>query len=219
MNFGRLLSQFAPFSYMWVLRRSIGDSVNILDLGCDDGSLMQAIHKPSWKVVGVDIFKKSVLKAQKSGVYEEVILGDVEKVASGLILKKKKYDVVFFSQVIEHISKKKGERMLKLVEKLARDKIIIGTPHGFMNQPEMFLKDNKYQYHRSGWEIEEFTKLGYEVNGIGIKFLWSETGLGRTNNNLIVGILTILSYITSPVAYYFPNLAAGILAIKNVKKK
>ncbi len=219
MKLGRMLALAAPFSYMWILKRSIGKDVSILDLGCDDGALMEAIYDNSWKVTGVDIFKKSVNKARSTGVYKEVILGDVEKVSLDLIKKNKKFDVVFFSQVIEHISRAKGERMLVLIERLAKKKIIIGTPHGFMNQPEMFLKDNKYQYHKSGWEIRQFSNLGYFVNGIGIKFLWSEKGLGRTDTKLVLLILTVISYIFSPIAYYFPDLAAGILAIKYVKKK
>lgn len=218
MTIGRALALIAPFSYMWILRTSVGKNVTILDLGCDDGALMESIYDNTWSITGVDIFKSSVQKAKSLNIYREVIIGDIENVSKKLIAKKKKYDVVFFSQVIEHISKKKGERLLELIEKLSKNKIIIGTPHGFMIQPKMFLKNNKYQFHKSGWEIKEFEERGYVVHGIGIRFLWSETGLGRLENPYLVFISNILSYLCSPIAYYFPNTAAGILAVKILQK-
>lgn len=219
MNFFDKLKITLPFAYMKILKDSIGEAKTILDLGCEDGRLLEMLSEgENWKITGVDIYKKNIEMAAKREIYIMLIKGDVVKVATDLVKKKKKYDVVFCSQVIEHISRKKGAELLNLVEKLAKKRIVIGTPSGFMEQPHEFLGNNPHQVHKSGWTKEDFKSRGYKVNGIGFKPVWSETGLGRKNNKLIIIFANILSYVFSPFVYYLPHLASGILCIKDIKK-
>ncbi len=219
MNFFDKLKITLPFAYMKILRDSVGEAKTILDLGCEDGRLLEMLSDgENWKVTGVDIYKKNIDRATKREIYIKLIKGDVVKVANDLVKKKKKYDVVFCSQVIEHINRKKGTELLNLVEKLAKKRIVIGTPRGFMEQPHEFLGDNPHQVHKSGWAEKDFKSRGYKINGIGFKSVWSETGLGRMDNKLTIIFANILSYVASPLVYYLPFLAAGILCIKVVKK-
>lgn len=203
-----------PFSYMWLLKKLCGTPRSVLDVGCGDGELMSVIADKNWKITGIDIYADSVKKAKKRGIYQEVIKGDLNKVCEKLISEKKKYDLVFSSQVIEHITKKEGEKMLDLFEKLARKRIYVGTPRGFMNQPEIFLKGNPYQVHKSGWSIEDFTKRGYKVRGVGFYPSWSENGLARSKNRLVALFFTAVSYIFSPIVYVLPLLASGMMSVK-----
>ncbi|OGE36800.1 hypothetical protein A3B45_00275 [Candidatus Daviesbacteria bacterium RIFCSPLOWO2_01_FULL_39_12] len=204
-----------PLTYMWLLSKLVGNGQTVLDLGCGDGALTRSIYKKGWEITGVDIYKKSLDQAKKREVYKYLIKGDIEKVVQDLVKRRKKYDVVLFSQVIEHISKKKGERVLDLIEKLAKRRILVGTPNGFMVQPEVFIRGNPHQHHHSGWVVEDFLKRGYKVLGVGVWFIWSETGWGRTQNMLPYFLITIFAYFLAPVAYIFPKIAAGILAIKD----
>ncbi len=207
-----------PFSYMWILRKNIGNPKTILDLGCAEGGLMAVLCQgKSWQITGVDIFSDSLKEAKKRNIYQELIKGDILEVVRKLQKKKKKYDVVFFSQVIEHISKDKGEKVLKILEKLAKQKIIVGTPRGFMNQPEEFLGSNPHQVHESGWTEEDFISRGYKVFGVGLMPVWSEDGFARTKSKLFLIILTLIAYFASPIVYFFPKLGAGIICIKEVK--
>jgi hypothetical protein len=50
------------------------------------------------------------------------------------------------------------------MENVAKKKIIIFTPNGFLRQDE--YDGDKLQIHKSGWTVDEFKKLGYEVKGI-----------------------------------------------------
>ncbi len=203
-----------PFSYMWLLRISIGRPSTILDLGCGDGSLMELLSKGKiWQITGVDIYKKSIEGARKRNIYQKLIRGDVLKTISKNNLKSK-YDVVFFSQVIEHVTRNQGEKILNEIEKMAKKRIIVGTPRGFMEQPHEFLDNNPYQVHKSGWSIEDFTSRGYKVYGVGFWPIWSYHGLGRNANIFRMIISNIISYLTSPIVYFFPTLAAGVIAIK-----
>lgn len=207
-----------PFSYMWLLRKSIGHPKTILDLGCGEGSLMQLLSNGQrWQITGIEIYKKAIETAKKRNVYNKLICGDLLKTIKNNKLKTK-YDVVFFSQVIEHVSRKDGERILDEIEKLAKKRIIVGTPRGFMEQPHEFLDENPFQVHKSGWNIEDFTSRGYKVVGVGFLPIWSYHGLGRNANFVRMLISNILSYLAAPLIYYFPTLAAGVIAIKDKQK-
>ena len=50
MGFSQIII-WAPFSYLWLLRQAIGPAESVLDLGCGDGSLMQALSRgQNWKI-------------------------------------------------------------------------------------------------------------------------------------------------------------------------
>ncbi len=218
MNLFDKLKIITPFSYMWLLRHNIGEAKTILDLGCEDGRLLQLLSQgKKWKITGVDIYKKNTKLAAKKKIFIKVITGDVVKVAKKLIRQKQKFDVVFCSQVIEHIKRKEGEKLLSLVDHLARKRIVMGTPRGFMEQPGVFLGDNPHMVHKSGWAEEDFRERGYKIYGIGFGPIWSETGIGRNNGLINLFFSNILSYIFSPFVYYLPIFAAGILCIKKIK--
>lgn len=219
MKFFNKLKITLPYSYMKILKDNIGKAKTILDLGCEDGRLLEMLSEgEKWRVTGVDIYRKNVKRAEKKGIYVKVIRGDVVKICKELIRRKERFDVVFCSQVIEHLDRKKGEELLNSVEKLAKMRIVMGTPRGFMDQPHIFLGDNPHQVHKSGWEEKDFKKRGYKIYGIGFGPVWSETGLGRKKNIPAIIVASILSYIFSPLVYYFPFLASGILCIKIFKK-
>lgn len=219
MNFIDTLKLNLPFSYMNLLKDSIGEVNTILDLGCEDGRLITLLSQGrKWKVTGVDIFSSNVSKARSRVIYSRVIKGDIVKTSRDLIKQKQKYDVVFCSQVIEHISRKDGEELLNIVDKLAKKKVIFGTPRGFMEQPECFLGNNPHQVHKSGWTEDDFKKRGFKVYGVGFGPIWSEEGFGRTYSKARIIFANIISYLFSPIVYYLPFLAAGILCIKVVKK-
>ncbi|MDP2684899.1 MAG: methyltransferase domain-containing protein [bacterium] len=207
-----------PFSYMWLLKKSIGDPKTILDLGCGDGSLMGFLSKgEKWQIIGIDIYKKAIETARKRNVYYKLIRGDLLKTIKNNNLKSK-YDVVFFSQVIEHVTRKDGEKILEEIEKLAKKRIIVGTPRGFMEQPHEFLDGNPHQVHKLGWSIEDFISRRYKVYGVGFLPIWSHHGLGRNANVFRTVISNLISYIMSPIVYFLPTLGAGVIAIKDKRK-
>lgn len=212
-----ILKYNLPFSYMWLLRVSIGDPKTILDLGCGDGTLTAFLARDKkWKITGIEIYKKAIEGARKRNLYFKLIKGDLLKTLKKN--KKTKYDVVFFSQVIEHVTRSQGEKILDEIEKLAKKRIVIGTPRGFMEQPHEFLENSPYQVHKSGWSIEDFTSRGYRVFGIGFWPIWSHNGLGRNANFSTMVLSNIISYLMAPFVYFFPELGAGIIAIKDKKK-
>jgi len=209
------LISFIPFVYSWYLRILADSPKTVLDMGCGDGTLMEGIAGENWRITGIDIYEKDISNAEKKGIYEKLIKGDLVKVVKKLVTQKQKYDLVFCSQVIEHITKQEGEKLLDLSEKLAKKRIYFGTPRGFMRQPEVFLKGNPYQYHKSGWSIKDFTSSGYRVYGIGFNPVWTEKGLGRSKNKLVFLVASLVSYVLAPIIFFAPELASGIMAVKD----
>ena len=64
-----------PFSYIWLLRTSIGNPLTILDLGCGDGSLMELLSKGKrWQTTGIDIYQKAIETARKRKIYHKLII-------------------------------------------------------------------------------------------------------------------------------------------------
>jgi len=80
----------------------------------------------------------------------------------------KSFEVVMMCEVIEHLEKADGFRLLDAAEAVARRLVIGTTPHGFQVQdpalhPEAPWANNPYQKHLSGWSIPDFESRGYMV--------------------------------------------------------
>lgn len=210
MNILRIL----PFSSPWIIRHHFGENHTALDIGCGDGSLMIKVNPDKkFKVVGMDLYKPSLEKAKKSGVYEKVILGDLKKIN----FPNKTFDVVLASQVIEHLSKSDALRLIRKLEKIAKRRVILTTPKGFVKyDPFEIIDDNKYQQHKSGWEIEELRDTGYKIYGQGSGFIYRPLGLLYRYRHL-KNILVLVSFLLSPVTYFLPETAAYLVAVKEIK--
>ncbi len=82
--------------------RDLPNDARILDVGCGDGfhlNLLRNYGKQTWTLEGVDLDKRAVRMAEKSGL--KVYLGSVET----LDLPKDGYDLAFMIQTIEHLEK------------------------------------------------------------------------------------------------------------------
>lgn len=201
--------------YLWFLRKQIGRSQSLLDLGCGNGKFMEGLSdRKNWNITGVDADKHYLNAARKRNIYTSLIYSDVNTALKNFCKRKVKFDLVFSSQLIEHLQKKRGQEMLSLIEKVARKKIIITTPRGFMPQPNIYFDGNPLQYHHSGWSEVEFTQLGYKIYGVGFKLIWSENGTALTTNKLIFTLSSLISYVLSPLVFLIPSLGAGIIAVK-----
>lgn len=207
--------KYIPFTYIWLVKVLVGKPRSVLDIGCGDGSFMSAVMDDNWEITGIDIHRKTANAAKRSGIYKNVFVGDLIKVCKKLVKQNKKYDLVFSSQVIEHITNKEGGELLDLMDKLYNKKIYIGTPRGYLKQGEEHVKENKYQDHKSGWYEKDFQDRGYTVYGVGLSFIWSEDGVVRNTNIFIRYILVLTSFVFSPITFFIPKLASGLIAIKS----
>lgn len=206
-----------PFSYIWIIR-SITNSKfkTVLDLGCDRGDFMKVISRGRrWKIIGIELYEDSIKEAKKSGIYQQVIKGDITKLPRRV--RKKKYDLVFCSQVLEHLPKNKGKKALKEWEELADKRIVVSTPRGFIPYERIEVQreeKNPHQKHLSGWQIREFTDRDYQVRGQGVTFIYGKNGIARGLPSLLP-FLSLVSIIFAPLVYFFPQLSTYMITWKD----
>ena len=209
--------KYIPFTYHWIVRRAVGANVKtILDLGCGEGDFMKDLSENgNWDITGVELHSESAQKAKQSGIYKAVVRGDVTNLPRDVL--NRKYDVVFSSQTLEHLKKSDGRKALEAWEKLAKKRIVVTTPVGFIEYEPIEEKkeNNPLQKHLSGWSIKEMKALGFAVYGQGARFIYGKKGLARKFSG-ILPLWFVISYIASPFVYFFPEYATYMIAVKNL---
>ena len=104
--------------------------------------------------------------------------------------------------MIEHLNKKQGIDFLDQIESITRNKAILTTPNGHWPKK----RATGAQRHISEWRVEDFTKRGYEVSGVGLK------GFDPQRVPHMLSIL--MRFIFTPVSYLLPYLGELLIAIK-----
>jgi ubiquinone/menaquinone biosynthesis C-methylase UbiE len=199
---------------MSLLSKEIGDDWAILDVGCGRTSVLRAVHKGYYRV-GLDIYRPYILKMRRLSIHDDYVLSDVR----ALPFKSKSFDCVVATEVLEHLGKKDGSKMLKEIERVARKKILMTTPNGFLSThpgPD----DNPDEAHLSGWTADELKELGFKVYGIrGLKALWSIKD-GQAVIWLAPKRLPVLSAIIADVTGFFvyknPHRAFQFFFVKDI---
>lgn len=159
-------------SYPQEMLKALTGCASILDVGCGSGSPVAQMRGKA-RLAGVDAHAASIETARKRGTHDELHVHDVLKI--GELFPEKSFDAVAALDLIEHLEKKDGLSLLATLERLARKKVVIFTPNGFLKQGE--YDNNPWQIHRSGWEVDEMRAKGYAVIGInGWRTLRGELG-------------------------------------------
>jgi len=194
-------------NWLELLKKESKKCESVLDMACGYNSPIQYIDI-SYKV-GVEKFTDYLKQSKQKGIHNKYIQGDI----LSLEFTPNSYDLVLCSEVIEHLDKADGFKLLDNIEKIGRKKIIITTPNGFLKQDE--YDNNLLQIHKSGWTIEEFKQRGYVVYGFGgFKFLKKEHGILKYRPYIF---WRLISDISQKLVYFFPELAFQIFAVKNIK--
>lgn len=197
--------------YPKLLSKAIGsDCKTLLDVGCGSSlplSLCTGLNLTS--SMGVDGYEGSISASREKGIHTDYKLMNILDLNQ--FFKPDSYDCVLLSDVIEHLEKPEGFRLLDTLEQIAKKKVIIFTPNGFLPQE---ADDNPFQKHISGWTVSEFEKRGYAVTGVhGFKPL-------RTSYNHIkhrpAKVWERISLLTQAVCEHRPEHAFQILCVKTL---
>lgn len=192
------------------LSRNMAGGRNVLDLGCGKNSPLQYVHK-NLRKVGVDYYSPYLDEAKRKNIHNTYIQEDLTK----LTIDDKSFDYVIFIEVIEHFKKEEGYKIIKDMERIAREKVIITTPNGFLPTSPSST-DNPDEKHVSGWSVDEFKELGYKVRGFnGLKFLWKINDNGLPQYVGPRWMILPIKILSEPLCYFFPKLSFQIIAIKS----
>ena len=130
----------------------------LLRLGLEHG-YADISNRSNWRVRidGIEVFSEYIGDIQQA-VYDEIHIGTVQE----LIGKLGNYDVILLGDVIEHLEKDEGVRLLNELLNKARRRVVVATPNGRYDQGALF--DNQFEQHRSVWSPADFTLFkSYEI--------------------------------------------------------
>lgn len=189
------------------LKKELQNCRTVLDLGCGDESPIQGVS--TLFSVGVELFEPSLEESKKKKIHSQYIKADIRKIE----FKKNSFDAVLALDLIEHLSKEEGYELISKMEKWAKKKVIFFTPNGFLWQNGS--DNNIWQTHKSGWNTEEFKKLGFKVYGVrGWRRLRGYKAEMKFKPKLI---WIIISDLTQKVIYRFPKYAFQLFCVKTLR--
>lgn len=153
------------------------EGATVLDLGCGFGHwghlLKTHYHSDdpalAAHVTGVDIHDGNVAFCASTGVYDALVCGD----ALAFLARQRPaaFDTIIATELIEHLPKQGGERLLDELVRVAARVAILSTPNWEYLRPGAATMTgyNEHEAHVSSWTPGEFRRRGFTVRGVGHK--------------------------------------------------
>ncbi|MDR7550687.1 MAG: class I SAM-dependent methyltransferase [Armatimonadota bacterium] len=174
----------------------------VLDVGCGTGGIGFLLRRlPGGNdayIVGVDGWEPYLEFVRRFNIYDEVHLADLANWTP------EPFDIILAVEVLEHLEKEQGLRLLDRLEHAAREVLLVTTPNGDDRRGP--VADVPLEAHRSTWHAREFIRRGYRVRGLGFRWSRKERAHGR--------LALALWYIMTPLSVRFPTLGDSILATR-----
>jgi SAM-dependent methyltransferase len=172
---------------------------SLLDVGCGRGIIgaLCRIYRGPERLVAIDGYAPYLEFCRRRGFYDELLERELENLP--LPFRDHEFDVATCIEVIEHLERAAGLKLLAELERVAKV-VIVTTPTSFFQQDE--FDANPRQQHRSVWHPSEFRQRGYVVRGAGgLKIL------GRH--------VRLVSSAFAPAVRYLPSRAEFMLCRKS----
>jgi SAM-dependent methyltransferase len=205
----RNLKKITYYGFIDELERALTGCESVLDIACGSSSPIKHLPK-NFHAVGCDMFPEAIEKSRKVGIHDQYFQMNVLDLDKNF--SPKSYDCVLALDLIEHLEKEEGLRLIAMMERVARKRVIIFTPNGFLPQRE--FGGNVWQVHKSGWSVKEMEERGFRVIGIlGWKRLRGEKGSLRFSPKTF---WSLISTATQCLVKYRPERAFQILCVKDL---
>jgi len=205
---------------VYCLKRELKNCETVLDLGCGNNSSLQYCRvKYS---VGVENFPPYLEESRLKHIHSEYVQSDLNHIN----FPTKSFDAVLLLSVIEHLDKESAGILLDKAEKIAKKKVIITTPRGFLKQN--VVDGNELQQHKSGWEIEEMGQRGYRAWGMsGLKILRGAENPCSNSKDFLASLTSTIRFrpklfwalvaeLSQAFVYYFPQFAFEVFYVKEI---
>jgi len=148
------------------------DPHSILDVGCGFGlwgflcrfsfDVHKGRHyKDSWstRIEGVEVYEPYIMQHQKF-LYDRIHVGRIEDLIDSL----GEYDLYIFGDVLEHLPKEVGQRVLRMAYNMARKGVVVNIPlgDGWLREG---TDENPYEAHVSMWDVMDFLQFWPKLYG------------------------------------------------------
>jgi ubiquinone/menaquinone biosynthesis C-methylase UbiE len=175
----------------------------VLDVGCGQG-----VHRlyRDYESTGIDIYADDLVRAKALENYKTLINKDIRD----MNYPDKSFDAVTAIEIIEHLKKEDGIKLLDIIERIAGKVVVITTPWGDDLKPK--YKWNPFLDHQSGWLPKEFEARGYKTYPLlGLRWRFG-------NNIFITAIIYAVSLFIRPILKAYPDkLCNGFAAVKFIE--
>jgi cyclopropane fatty-acyl-phospholipid synthase-like methyltransferase len=145
---------------------SLVNPETFLDVGCGFGKfgflareylgLWNSPEKTKHKIRRVDAIEawEPYIGDFQRLIYDKIMIGDIRDLCESI----PKYDMILMAEVLEHLNKEDGIRVIKALSEKASKCFTITTPVKVELQGEEH--GNVFEVHRSQWSVREFEELG-----------------------------------------------------------
>jgi hypothetical protein len=199
-------SQFEVLELTLLSIRKISNKqqIKILDLGAGPAQYYEKLFLESAPVlIKVDLMDAFPFEG-KPDTAPNVSIERVKGVVPGDLsdIQTNSYDLVVAFDLIEHLSRDEGYRLLYEIDRIAQHASLIFTPNGFVWQPP--TPNNSFDAHLSGWTPAEFRSLGWKkIKGhVGAKAFRGPYALPSVNlRNRIIRNIDFIANVYSQIAY------------------
>lgn len=203
------IGRLVPYGLYGPMAAALEGCDTVLDLGCGTASMVQHFCDGR-RVIGLDRYFPSLIENRLRTSYAAWVHADLRALPFG----PRSVDAVTALDVLEHLDKEEGAFRLAEWEMIARKRVILLTPNGFVPQP---ASDNPWQEHRSGWTPEDFEERGYDVRGVyGWKRLRGAYARLRFRPKWFWEVVSALS---QPLVSRWPRQAFHLLAVKPLDRR
>lgn len=186
--------------------------INILDAGYGKHShISKIVEHYKFTTTGLDIFEPNVRETKKSGIYQDVIVGDIRR----LPFKDKEFDLVVCIEVIEHAEKEDGEKMLAELERVCKWLVLVTTPIGI--SVHHAYGGNPFEEHRYIWSLQELSTKGFRMRGKGIKGITAGDKWWLSLPMLIRPFQYAIYIGGTLFSYFIPAIAESVVAWKRLE--
>lgn len=113
------------------------------------------------RIDGIEIYAKYISQIQRN-IYDQIYIGNASEIIDSL----ESYEIILLLDVIEHLSKKEGENLLKKLSRKASKALIVSTPP--YNYEQCALYNNCHETHKSVWipdDFKEYKNKKYKLFG------------------------------------------------------
>jgi len=190
------------------LRDALLGCESVLDVGCGVTTTMRQLGIP--QTIGVDGYAPSFNEAKRQNTHDQLVQCDVRELSKHF--QARRFDACVALDVIEHLTKPDGLKLIEDMERIAKKRVVFFTPSGFL--PQRQAKNDDLQEHLSGWEAVEMEQKGYRVIGLlGPKSLRGEYHALKYRPAVLAGLASLVGQCLW--SKYNAADAAAILCVKN----